>query len=158
MLNDTRCKNWNYPYDETFGISIDIFPLCAYPGRSDEAEKYYEYLEEKHTQIVEEFIMGHENKEKYKSLQNEILSGMEKYEYDESELIAYQFSQYRKKEIMPRKIYDGYVKLEFENRHYRAASGYKEYLTRIFGDYMKLPPKEKQITTHHCRAYIKKGE
>jgi lipopolysaccharide cholinephosphotransferase len=30
--------------------------------------------------------------------------------------------------------------------------GYIEYLTATYGDYMKLPPKEKQIP-HNCTAY-----
>ena len=40
---------------------------------------------------------------------------------------------------------------------------YDKYLTHIFGDYMKLPPKEKQVPGHFeildlNTSYIKRGE
>lgn len=47
------------------------------------------------------------------------------------------------------------VELEFEGKKYPAPVGYDRYLTDYYGDYMKLPPKEKQVKTHHFKAYAK---
>ena len=40
------------------------------------------------------------------------------------------------------------VDLSFENNLLKAMSGYDNYLRAFYGDYMKLPPVEKQITHH----------
>ena len=58
-------------------------------------------------------------------------------------------------EILPKEIFSSAVKLEFEGHQLNAMVGYKEYLTSLYGDYMKLPPKEKQVSHHDFIAYIK---
>lgn len=47
---------------------------------------------------------------------------------------------YLKKDVFPR------VKLDFEGEKFYAPACYKRYLRGIYGDYMKLPPKEKRKT------------
>lgn len=42
-----------------------------------------------------------------------------------------------------------YVDLPFENTSFRAPYQYKRYLKETYGDYMKLPPKEKRENHHH---------
>ena len=44
------------------------------------------------------------------------------------------------------------VDIAFENRTYKTMVGFKEYLTRTYGDYMTLPPVEKRVT-HHFEAW-----
>ena len=47
---------------------------------------------------------------------------------------------------------------QFENCIFKSVKDYDTFLSRCYGDYMKLPPKEKQIT-HDMEAYwIGKGE
>ena len=54
-------------------------------------------------------------------------------------------SQYTyKKQCMPQEIYGTPVLLEFEGRQYYAPREYTQYLTRLYGDYMQLPPPEKR--------------
>ena len=36
-----------------------------------------------------------------------------------------------------------------------AIKNYSIYLSNLFGDYMKLPPKDKQVTHHDFEAYWK---
>ena len=59
------------------------------------------------------------------------------------------------KEI-PSSCFDGTDYLDFEDGRYPVPSGYDKYLKGLYGDYMKLPPKEKQITHHHIKAYLSK--
>ena len=44
------------------------------------------------------------------------------------------------------------VDIEFEGKLYKTMVGYKDYLTRTYGDYMTLPPLEQRVT-HHFEAY-----
>ena len=41
----------------------------------------------------------------------------------------------------------------FEDQYFYAPTEYDSYLRSIYGDYMKLPPKEERITHHSFRAY-----
>ena len=40
------------------------------------------------------------------------------------------------------------LQVKFEDGLINVPIGYKRYLTMDFGDYMKLPPKEKQVVMH----------
>ena len=53
----------------------------------------------------------------------------------------------------PARIYKGTAEVEFEGIKVPIMSGYDEYLTIVFGDYMTEPPKEKQVP-HHDIAYL----
>ncbi len=46
--------------------------------------------------------------------------------------------------------------LDFEGFKFYAPKKYDEYLKSIYGDYMKLPPKEKQITHHSYTVFYRK--
>ena len=51
-------------------------------------------------------------------------------------------------EIMERAIWSGYQLVTFEDRKYMAISDMNAYLKHVYGDYMKLPPKEQQVPKH----------
>ena len=61
---------------------------------------------------------------------------------------------YGEKEILDRSVFEKRIELQFENINISAPIGYHEYLSSLYGDYMKLPPKEKQIQ-HSIIAYKK---
>ena len=56
---------------------------------------------------------------------------------------------------MPTEILNSFTEVEFEGKRFMAFKEYDKYLRKIYGDYMKLPPKEKQITHHMFKAYWK---
>ena len=45
------------------------------------------------------------------------------------------------------------VKVTFEGRKYNAPAGYDAFLKKLYGDYMKLPPLNEQITHHVYKAW-----
>ncbi len=55
---------------------------------------------------------------------------------------------YGKKEIMPAEYFEEYELIQFENYEFYSIKKRDEYLKRIYGDYMKLPPVEKRVTHH----------
>ena len=54
---------------------------------------------------------------------------------------------------MPKSYISDYVMVEFEGEEFKAPIGYDEYLTKHYGDYMKLPPKEKQVSNHNTKVF-----
>lgn len=62
-----------------------------------------------------------------------------------SACFAYAFE----KEIFKREWFDTFVMMPFEGIQVRVPIGYDAYLKHVYGDYMKLPPKEKRITRHY---------
>lgn len=153
---ETNIKTWDYPYIESLGINIDIFPLYGVPEGKEEAEHFADEMEKLHVTFIEEFIKYPEPTERYYELQKEILNMMDCYAFDESTNIAYLLSRHKKKEIMPAKIYDRAVMVEFEGELFPAPEGYDEYLTRLFGDgYMQLPPEKERYSVHNYKAFMK---
>ena len=44
----------------------------------------------------------------------------------------------------PKEDFDGYVLLDFEGHKFYAIRGYDHHLRQLYGDYMQMPPVEKQ--------------
>lgn len=153
---DTVLKAWEYPFLLTSSVGIDIFPLFGLPNGSENIMQYYHQIRYLNTEFINTFLEDYMDKDVlvYRNeLRKKIIEMMEKYPFDESEKIGYLLSKYKEKEIMPRSIYESSVELEFEGMMLSAASGYQEYLTILFRDYMKLPPLEQRYNTHNYLAY-----
>lgn len=73
-------------------------------------------------------------------------------QYPDNNLVTSYWGVYKEKEVMPKIWFEGFVEVPFENYKIRVPINYEAYLTNIYGDYMKMPPKEKQ-KTHHKHYY-----
>lgn len=62
---------------------------------------------------------------------------------------------YRLKEINTKEVYSEYTDIEFEGVKFKVIKNYDAYMGSIYGDYMKLPPKEKQVSHHLFNAFWK---
>ena len=65
-------------------------------------------------------------------------------EFDKSSYAGNMLGRKREKEAVPRLWWNGPVDYPFENTTISCPHGYHEYLTHIYGDYMKIPPVEKR--------------
>ncbi|MBR6422315.1 LicD family protein [bacterium] len=59
---------------------------------------------------------------------------------------------------VPYECYKDYVMMKFEDAEFRVPAGYDAALTKQYGDYMKLPPIEKQVTHHANNVFWKDEE
>ena len=59
------------------------------------------------------------------------------------------------KEIAEKEVFTELTDIKFEGKTFMALKNYDKYLSNIYGDYMKLPPKEKQVSHHMFEAYYK---
>lgn len=56
-------------------------------------------------------------------------------------------------EILKKEMFSESIMHEFEDREYCIPSGFDEILRACYGDYMKLPPKNKQVGSHYKYVY-----
>lgn len=54
----------------------------------------------------------------------------------------------REKEIFKKEWFSSTIEMKFADFMIKMPAGYDAMLTSIYGDYMKLPPKEKQVSNH----------
>ena len=64
---------------------------------------------------------------------------------------------YREREIMNKSAFENYIELEFEGKRFQCVKKYDEYLKKHYGNYMELPPLEKQKTHHTYRAFLQEA-
>jgi len=60
---------------------------------------------------------------------------------------------YGAREVMPKSVFEATVPVSFEGELFEAIAAYDIFLTKLYGDYMQLPPPEKQVTHHEFEAY-----
>lgn len=83
-----------------------------------------------------------------------IESTINHYRVKDGKYIAFIPSKLKEKEIFERNIFDDIIDIKFENLSLPAPKNYDKILSQYYGDYLKLPPKEKQINIHEYTAYI----
>ena len=164
VRNDTRVHlKYDHVNPKMFdlGVYIDVFPLDNAPddekARAAHAKKIkrirwlkdlripYCYSFNPWRRLVHRsvsFLLGWIP---VKTINRDLQKLMQKYREETTSCICSMASQYSyAKQCMPREIYGSPVLLEFEGRQYYAPKEYVQYLTRLYGDYMQLPPEEKR--------------
>jgi lipopolysaccharide cholinephosphotransferase len=75
------------------------------------------------------------------------------FNYEKSRVVAHPRALYGyRKECMPREWFGDGAPQEFERRTYPGPQGWREYLTHVYGDYMKLPPEAERRSRHEMTA------
>lgn len=59
------------------------------------------------------------------------------------------YGEYFKKEYQEKSWYEDYVLMPFGPLYVRVPKDYEAFLKYVYGDYMKLPPKEKRVSHHY---------
>ena len=155
------------------GIYIDIFPVDGMPESVSECDLHFKKLDEIRRKIngfSQERPHIRKNLLAYLKSWNIYISNKKKslskeqadyknaallYEYDDSKNVFVTGGAYKKKDIFPKTWLSDGTYLEFEGKKFCVPAQYDKYLKQLYGDYMKLPPKEKQVTHHLFNAYWK---
>ena len=160
---------------ELWGINIDIFPMDMFPADAehtvcDEIRRKRELLAAiapyyktfprglNRTRWHLKYIAKRIAKPYFHSilhLKAGIDSLASSYKGQETPLEGGMLGGYLFREVMEADVFrGGFTELAFEGRKYKAIAGYDRFLRHLYGDYMQLPPADKQVSTHYYDAYV----
>lgn len=155
MYEENSIMDMNhFPQQVSYGVSIDIFPLVGLPNDEEEFNEYFKKI----IGLWESVWGNAYDLKKCRNSLNELLHFMSSYDFDECESCGYVLSRFFEKEKMKKAYFDKITELEFEGRTYNAPGNWHEYLSRLYGDYMKLPDEKDRVSVHTFRAYKIKNE
>lgn len=149
--------------DYVEGLYLDVFPLDGARDYQNNAferlrcnriwfEKgmiYYHYMTWTKSNLAKKALIYIAKHSDVHKMHKRVEKHMMKYAFDESEYTANFFGAWKEKEIYPQK-YLGTPKLyKFEDTELYGPENIHDYLTHVYGDYMKLPPEEKRVFKHN---------
>lgn len=150
---------------QDIGVNIDIFPIDKVIDEDDFQNRHKKIINLYGTSWKKNRSWSLKPNILYWKLRNLIKSA--KSDLEDINDIASSKNQTNAKllfEMIDGRIYDSpwdadafkeTIYMPFENRKYQVMTGYHEYLTATFGDYMQLPPKDKQVSHHQFEAWWK---
>lgn len=175
---DETTTLWEVPrYRYPLGVFIDIFPIDQFDYEIDQ----YSTLLKEHLEIFERYARSiskpsmkevlfyaktrHPNaildvfkdllysSKKADELHKEFLKIDGIFDQGKGRYIASPFGAYGSREFFPAEYFATYEELPFGDLTIRVPGMYKEYLSKMYGNYMELPPIEKRIS-HHEQYYL----
>lgn len=155
------------------GVFIDVFPIDGLPEESEAKEylkkqnaikeqiwratKTYQFSENRFLNFIKyvlrQVVYGFPNRNK---LIQEYEALYSQYDFDTSPFAGAITGPYGMKEFMGASVFKEYISLPFEGHDFYCIKEYDAYLTKHYGDYMQLPPKEQQVPHHIEHIYWKK--
>lgn len=83
-----------------------------------------------------------------------LIKAMDRYSFENSKYVGNFTSQYGRRELLHKSVFDSYTDVVFENHRFMVCKGYDEYLRNVYGEnYMTLPPEEKRKGHHPNTAF-----
>lgn len=155
------------------GVNIDIFPIDGVPSNLKVLKKHIAYIQLLKSALTVKIVSVDFNKRsKMKNIVlmifkailkpfsfvnfiNKIDSRILKYDYKLSDYAMIACDSNKTSQRLKKKVFEEYNVLVFENNIFPVISDYDQFLTSIYGNYMKLPPLDQQVTHHAYEAFEK---
>ena len=152
------------------GIYLDIFPLDGIGNSLKESVRNFKKIDFRNNLLSSRVCALNHRRKWYKNMAIVMFSCLPKFilskekliksienlclknNYDSSKYVGNLVGNWHEKEIMPKECFGEPKLYKFENLEIFGPENYDAYLQNLYGDYMKLPPKEKQVSHHD---YIK---
>lgn len=80
-----------------------------------------------------------------------------RYDYDKSKWVGVLEGRAEEREAMLKANLEPAQLTDFEGHKFYIMANYDEYLTNLYGDYMKLPPEAERVSRHEINVYWKDG-
>lgn len=150
------------------GVYIDVFPIDGAPTDEKERKAHFKrYKFWRHLLFLrgrDPFKHGHGPRSWFpwllqkvytlEDLQKKVKGYMTKYPYDASDFVCDYDDGL--KGVIEKRILGTPQVYPFEDKQFLGVEHYDEYLSNKYGNYMQLPPKEKQIQHHFFRLDLER--
>ena len=172
------CKNGTILVDKNFGrelwgVNVDLFPIDGAPDSG--IEEYYSQLDAVRKKLFEicpyyKAVKGTKRiplflkyclkrivyfyPGSFRSLKDKVVAAQKAIPYNSSPSVGVYYWVEKTRTFMPKEVYEELAPVTFEGKSYPAVRQLDFYLTRIFGDYMQLPPVEKRVSHHAYDSYL----
>lgn len=164
----------NFKY--SIGVYVDIFPLDKLPINKSDIIKLNRKLLFFRYALLAKYIVVDKKRNIFKNLLlsvgnillkpistqyllKKITSLSKSFNYLEDFECGYiadiGIFSYGMNELFSKNDFDNFALLEFEGKYFPVPINYREVLSNMYGDYMKLPSIENQISHHDFKAYWK---
>lgn len=149
--------------DYVEGLYIDVFPL---DGARNYNESFIERLRcqriwfekvlilyhcmtDSRSNVLKKVLIFLSKHISLDKLHNRVEKHITKYSFSNSDFVANYFGAWKEKEIYPKSFLGKPTLYEFEDTYVYGPEKIDDYLKHVYGDYMKLPPKEEQVFKHN---------
>ena len=160
----TIVKEFHFKPD-VFGVYIDIFPLDAFESKeqAQHCGQIRRYMHVKNSVFMPQMTLARRMRLAITKLillpfgmpflQRRIKNIATSCSYGTSSKVFSSYTRLASKEIFPQEIFNSHTLIPFEGRKFRAPLNSDTYLRTLYGDYMTLPPADKQVSHHNSQAY-----
>lgn len=156
----------NTRYQIKRGIYIDLFPLDGVANSKGEISSYFKPIFNKYQLLLARTCAIRDGRKWYKNLVIRIArlipscivndkklmfsidSMCKSRRYEECLYVGNLYGNWGEREIVNKSVMGTPTLYKFENLEVYGVSDYDGYLTSLYGDWRKLPPKDRQVTHH----------
>ena len=157
---------------QVLGVNIDIFPIDNIPGDICERSKHFNKIKMLRNILLMKQIKLSATRSVLKNISIVIMKFLlillpqmcivryidtlaRKYMNEQTAYVADIVEGYGLKEVQRKELFDNFIDLDFEGFKFKSVCDFSIYLTCLYGDFMELPPLDKQVTHHSFIAYRK---
>lgn len=161
-----------FNYNVEIGIGIDVYPIDKVP----ENENNWKNFDKRRRKLQHLLLMKQIQFSKERPfirncvaflskillfpfsrrmISNYISHFIQQFNNDDGQWVFESAQGLIQKNRFPKRVFENIIAVPFEDRFFMLFEHYDEYLKNGYGDYMKLPPKEKQVAHHAYKAYWK---
>lgn len=156
----------NTRYKTKRGTYLDIFPLDGAGDSPEDSLEHFEKIERYNNYISTKVCAINPHRAFYKNAAIVLGRAIPEFifgwrwaykkvdmlcrerSYDDCKYIGNMYGNWRAREIMEKNIFGEPKLYDFEGLKVYGPEDCDRYLSSLYGDYMKLPPKDKQVTHH----------
>lgn len=147
----------------TRGVYIDIFPLDGVGESAEDALKFFKKIDRANMLLSMKVCAYRKDRKWWKNIAV-FIGGLlpinakkqtvrvdelcRRRKYSDYDYVMHTTSTYRAREIMKKEIYGEPTPYQFEGFTVYGPEKAEEYLTKIYGDWRKLPPEDKRHSAH----------
>lgn len=166
VSNNIYSEYHNYPLRTSQGVTIDVWPLVNFPDDINEQKEYeYELIDagdEWKESVVIPFTTESYSRERHEAMIARLHEIMNRYSGKDTSYVGDGYcgtleDPLREGRAFKKELCEKRQLVDFEDAKFWIPEGYNEILSSIYGDYMQVPDKDKQVPSTYQMMYKKES-